>query len=98
MSLTVFKPAPARDRRHPSGKVDAVLGHADRYDVIVELHRWLQLEKRQVILECRRIVTAIHDDAANVLRYAAFRLQLARNVKLAEHRDQGSQEAAQYKI
>lgn len=95
--LTVFKSAPAGDRRHAAGEVDTVLRHANRHDVLVELHRRLQLEKRQVILERRRIVAAVHDDAAHVSRYAAFGLQLSRDVELAEHRDQGSQEAAEAK-
>jgi len=84
-SLTVFQPSPSRDHGHASREVVLVVWHANGHDVLVVVDRRLELQKGYVVLESRRVVLPMDDDAFHVLADAPLGLDLAANVVLAEH-------------
>lgn len=62
-------------------------------DVGVIVNGTLQLEQRQVIFECGRIVVSMHHNASHVLCHRPLGLQFTGNVEFAENRDQRGKEA-----
>lgn len=93
-SLTIFQPSPSCDHGHASREVVLVVRHADGHDVLVVVDRRLKLQKGYVVLESRRVVLPMDDDAFHVLADAPLGLDLAANVVLAEHGHQVRQKSA----
>lgn len=59
----------------------------------IELHRRLQLQKRQIVCKGGGVVLPMDDDPFHVPADVPLRLQVAGDVELAEDGDQGGEEA-----
>lgn len=93
-SLTVFQPSPSSDHGHASREVILVVRHTNWHDVLVIADRGLELQQGYVVLESRRVVLPMDDDAFDVFADAPLRLDLTTDVVLAKNGHQIRQKSA----